>query len=200
MADPVVDRLLRELPRPQGPFRRLEGEEARIAFERGRAVNRALHAAHRELDGFEIAEVHPALLAGDPVDLENKRAVSWETYDAIARFWLDKGPSDPAEPALPPCPPAPDLAVFGEASRHTVMRDGAAYLVLWPLETADAGVLGPDRPRVFASDGSGTAYAWGAGPAGDGVYELPFVPVRPGLARYVGPTVSSLLDRLGGRA
>ena len=197
MADAVVDRLLRELPRPQGPFRRLEGDAARAAFERGRAANRALHAAHRELDGYEIAEVHPVLLGGDPVAPENKRAVNWETYDALARFWLDKARSDPDEPGLPPCPPSPDLAVFGEAARHTVMRDGAAYLVLWPLE---ADVLGPGRPRVFASDGSGTAYAWGAGPAGDGVYELPFVPARPSLATYVGPTVTALLDHLGASA
>ena len=176
-------------------MRRLEDAEARPAFDEARHRNRALHRAHRELDGYEIVEVQPVLLGGDPVAVENKRAVNWETYDALARFWLKLAP-DPAEASLPPCAPAPDHRVLAEDKQHSVMWNGGAYLVLWPLEAAEPGLLGGERPRVFGSDGSGTAYAWGAGPDGDGVYEMPFTPLDPGLAQYVGPTISSLLDSL----
>ena len=77
-ADDVVDRLLDGLPRPDGPLRKLEGDEARAAFEAAPAANRALHAAHRELDGGEHDRDHAR--RGRRVGVEedqNRATASW---------------------------------------------------------------------------------------------------------------------------
>ena len=185
----VIARLRAPLPRPDGPFRLLAPPEAAEAFEAARGANRALRARHDELSGFEIVEVHPALLGGDPTALDNKRAVDWGTYDELIAFWHREAP-DRGE--LPPCEPAPDIAAFAEDDVHVVLGGVPTRTVLRPLRAASP-VPGL---ALFGTDGAGTAYAWADGGAGPGVYELPAIPPDPRLARRLGRTVSDLLDRL----
>jgi RHS repeat-associated protein len=61
------------VPRPQGPFRLLEGAE----YENARASANAMNRAMRDQLGlrgrkFEIHEIHPVKFGGDPVSLTNK--------------------------------------------------------------------------------------------------------------------------------
>jgi hypothetical protein len=70
-------------------------------------------------------------------------------------------------------------------------------VTLWPKELAAArDRLGTAPPYVFGSDGSGTAYAWGRSDAGEGVHELPFIPLLSQPPSFVSRTVSGLLDVL----
>jgi hypothetical protein len=100
-----LEQLRAVLPRPSGPFRVLAGAEARAAFTRARLANRALLARYEELIGFELLEVHPVLLGGDPETIENKRAVDGETHRELVTFWTRRAPSAhafvlaPAEPS-----------------------------------------------------------------------------------------------------
>ena len=74
---------------------------------------------------------------------------------------------------------------------------GQIRLTLWPQRLAAArDWLGAEAPRVFGSDGCGTAYAWGRSDAGEGVHELPFIPLLGQPPGFVASTLSGLLDAL----
>ena len=124
----------------------LEGVEAEAAFARARLANRALLARYEELIGFELVEVHPVLLGGDPDTIENKRAVDGQAHRELVAFWARHAPSANAF-ALAPAEPSPD-------------------------------------------------YAWGRSDAGEGVHELPFIPLLSQRPSFVSPTLSGLLDVL----
>ena len=88
-----LEQLRSVLPRPAGPFRVLERVEAVAACARARSANRALLAQYEELVGFELVEVHPVLLGGDPEAIENKRAVDAQTHRGLVVFWAKHTPS-----------------------------------------------------------------------------------------------------------
>ena len=193
-----VEQLRSELPRPSGPFRVLEGDEAEAAVSRARSANRALLAQHEELVGFELVEVHPALLGGEPEAIENKRAVDGQTHRELVAFWAKHAPSANAfaRAAAPPPPPNGGRASSDEPGG---LAAGQIRLTLWPVEQAAArDRLGTAAPYIFGSDGSGTAYAWGRSEDGEGVYELPFIPLLSRPPSFVAPTLSGLLDVLEG--
>lgn len=191
-----LEQLRLALPRPAGPFRVLMVVEAEAAFARARSANRALLAQHEELVGFELVEVHPALLGGEPEAIENKRAVDGQTHRDLVAFWAERSPSADAF-VLAPAEPAPDYGVFASRDEKVVLAVRQIRLTLWPAEQVAArDRLGTTAPCVFGSDGSGTAYAWGRSDAGEGVHELPFIPLLSLAPRFVSPTLSSLLDLL----
>src|SRR5918996_4052921 len=191
-----LEQLRSVLPRPSGPFRVLEGVEAGAAFTRARLANRALLARYEELIGFELVEVHPVLLGGDPETIENKRAVDGQTHRELVAFWARCAPSANAY-VLAPAEPTPDYRVLGSPDETVVLAAGQIRLTLWPhQQDAARDRLGPGGPLLFGSDGSGTAYAWGRSAAGEGVHELPFIPLLSQSPRFVSPTLSGLLDVL----
>jgi hypothetical protein len=191
-----IEQLRSGLPRPSGPFRVLEGVEAEAAFARARSANRTLLAQHQELIGFELVEVHPVLLGGEPETIENKRAVDGQTHRELVAFWATHAPSANVF-ALAPAEPSPDHGVLGSPDETVVLAAGQIRLTLWPTEQAAArDRLGTATPYVFGSDGSGTAYAWGRSDAGEGVHELPFIPLLSQPPSFVSPTLSGLLDIL----
>jgi hypothetical protein len=194
----TVEQLRSELPRPSGPFRVLEGGEAEAAAARARSANRALLAQNEELVGFELVEVHPALLGGEPEAIENKRAVDGETHRELVVFWAKHAPSANAF-TLAPAEPTPDYGELASSDETVVLAAGQIRLTLWPAEQAAArDRLGTAAPYIFGSDGSGTAYAWGRSDAGEGVHELPFIPLLSRPPSFVAPTLSGLLDVLEG--
>ena len=193
-----LEQLRSALPRPSGPFRVLEGVEAEAAFARARLANRALLARYEELIGFELVEVHPVLLGGDPETIENKRAVDGQTHRELVAFWAKHAPNANAF-VLAPAKPSPDYGELGSPDETVVLAAGQIRLTLWPQEQAAArDRLGPAAPYLFGSDGSGTAYAWGRSDAGEGVHELPFIPLLGRPPGFVSPTLSGLLDVLEG--
>ena len=123
------------LPRPSGPFRVLEGVEARTAFTRARSANRALLARYEELVGFELIEVHPVLLGGDPEAIENKRAVDDHTHRELVGFWAKHAPSANAF-ALAPAEPSPDYGELGSPEETVVLAARQIRVTLWPEEQA----------------------------------------------------------------
>ena len=191
-----IEQLRSGLPRPSGPFRVLEGVEAVTAFARARSANRALLAQYEELVGFELVEVHPVLLGGDPEAIENKRAVDDETQRELVAFWAKHAPSAHSF-VLAPVEPSPDYSELASSDETVVLPAGQIGLTLWPAEQAAArDRLGTAAPYIFGSDGSGTAYAWGRSDAGEGVHELPFIPLLGQPPAFVSPTLSGLLDVL----
>jgi hypothetical protein len=193
-----LEQLRSQLPRPSGPFRVVEGAEAEAAFARARSANRALLARYQELVGFELVEVHPALLGGEPEAIENKRAVDGQTHRELVAFWTKHAPSANAF-VLAPGEPSPDYGELASSDETVVLAAGQIRLALWPAEQAAArDRLGTVAPYVFGSDGSGTAYAWGRSDAGEGVHQLPFIPLLSQPPRFVSPTLSGLLDVLEG--
>ena len=155
-------------------------------------------AQYEELVGFELVEVHPVLLGGDPEAIENKRAVDAQTHGGLAVFWAKHAPNAYAfEPA--PGEPSSDYGELASPDETVMLAAGQIRLALWPAEQAAArGRLGSAAPYIFGSDGSGTAYAWGRSDSGDGVHELPFIPLLGQPPGFVSPTLSGLLDVLEG--
>ena len=146
-----VEQLRSALGRPSGPFRVLEGVEADAAFARARSANRALLARYEELIGFELVEVHPVLLGGDPETIENKRAVDDETHRELVAFWAQHAPSANAF-GLAPCEPSPDYGVLGSPDETVVLPAGRIRLKLWPAQQAAArDPLGPPRSMSSAA-------------------------------------------------
>jgi hypothetical protein len=193
-----LEHLRSVLPRPSGPFRVLEGVEAEAAFARARSANRALLAQYEELVGFEIVEVDPVLLGGDPEAIENKRAIDGQTHRELVAFWEKHAPSANAF-VLAPAEPSPDYGELASSDETVVLAARKIRLTLWPAEQVAArDRLGTAAPYVFGSDGSGTAYAWGRSDAGEGVHELAFIPLLSQPPSFVSPTLSGLLDTLEG--
>jgi len=174
----------------------LEGVEAQAAFAGARSANRTLHTRHEELVGFELVEVHPVLLGGDPETIENKRALDGQTHRELVAFWAKHAPNANTF-ALAPAEPSPDYGVLASPDEKVVLPAGQIRVTLWPAERAAArDLLGAAAPYVFGSDGSGTAYAWGRSDAGEGVHELPFIPLLSQPPSFVSCTLSGLLDIL----
>lgn len=59
-------------PKPEGPFRLLEGDEYSAARNAANKANSALHDADPNLSGLQIHEVQPVKFGGSPTDLANK--------------------------------------------------------------------------------------------------------------------------------
>ncbi|GMV82587.1 MAG: hypothetical protein AMXMBFR7_37710 [Planctomycetota bacterium] len=60
------------LPRPQGPFKLLQGAEYEAARDSANAANASLRAENPGLRGWEVHEIQPVKWGGSPTDIGNK--------------------------------------------------------------------------------------------------------------------------------
>jgi filamentous hemagglutinin len=60
------------LPKPEGPFRLLEGPEYDAARDAANAANNALRAENPGLKGWEVHEIQPVKFGGSPTAIDNK--------------------------------------------------------------------------------------------------------------------------------
>jgi hypothetical protein len=74
-------------PRPQGPFRIIEGQEYEEARTAANAVNRALHQNDPSLAGMQLHEIHPVKLGGDPFSIANRIAITLDQHAAFTVWW-----------------------------------------------------------------------------------------------------------------
>jgi RHS repeat-associated protein len=75
------------VPKPEGPFRILEGAEYETARAQANAANRALHQANPSLQGFNIHEIHPVKFGGSPTDITNKVALTPIEHAQFTSWW-----------------------------------------------------------------------------------------------------------------
>ena len=76
-----------DVPKPEGSFRLLEGEEYERAREEANKANQELHKLHPEWDGLEIHEIKPVKFGGSPTDIANKIALAPEKHAGYTVFW-----------------------------------------------------------------------------------------------------------------
>ncbi|MCU0484561.1 MAG: hypothetical protein MUC85_00490 [Anaerolineales bacterium] len=77
-------------PKPEGPFRILEGTEYEKSRDLANQANADLHRNNPGLDGLQIHEIHPVKFGGDPVDPSNKIAVTRSEHAQYTAFWNKK--------------------------------------------------------------------------------------------------------------
>jgi len=75
------------LPKPQGPFRIVEGAEYDAARNAANAANRAIHQANPSLTGMQIHEVQPVKFGGSPVDIQNKMPLTPLEHAKVTVWW-----------------------------------------------------------------------------------------------------------------
>ena len=75
------------VPKPQGPFRLLKGQEYNDARKAANTVNKAMHRADPNLKGLDIHEVHPVKFGGSPTDPKNKVSLSRAEHSPLTTFW-----------------------------------------------------------------------------------------------------------------
>jgi RHS repeat-associated protein len=75
------------VPRPQAPFRVLEGAEYQAARQAANRANRALHKADPSLAGKQIHEVKPVKFGGSPTALENKVPLPRSEHRDLTNWW-----------------------------------------------------------------------------------------------------------------
>lgn len=74
-------------PKPDGPFRLLEGEEYKQARKAANSANRKIHRENPEFKGKQIHEVHPVKYGGSPTDLANKIPLSPTEHYQYNNYW-----------------------------------------------------------------------------------------------------------------
>lgn len=74
-------------PKPEGPFRILEGEEYKNARAFADQTNRDLHKDTPGLKGLNIHEVHPVKFGGSPTDLDNKIFLTPQEHARYTTWW-----------------------------------------------------------------------------------------------------------------
>jgi RHS repeat-associated protein len=75
------------LPKPEGPFRLLEGQEYAAARGAANQANRALHAADSTLNGLQIHEIQPVKFGGSPTDPLNKVPLTPADHASATTWW-----------------------------------------------------------------------------------------------------------------
>jgi hypothetical protein len=75
------------LPKPEGPFRLLEGEDYSAARRAADRANRAMHAADPSLDGLHLHEIQPVKFGGNPIDPGNKIPVTPSEHTPANTWW-----------------------------------------------------------------------------------------------------------------
>lgn len=76
-----------ELPKPEGPFRILEGEEYNTARNLANKTNANIHKSRPDLKGTQIHEMHPVKFGGSPTDIDNKIALSPKEHARYTAYW-----------------------------------------------------------------------------------------------------------------
>lgn len=75
------------LPKPDGPFRLLQGAEYDAARAQANTANRALHAADESLGGWQLHEIQPVKFNGSPTDISNKMPLPTDAHAEVTNWW-----------------------------------------------------------------------------------------------------------------
>jgi RHS repeat-associated protein len=75
------------LPKPDGPFRLLEGAEYTEARAAANSANRQMHAADPALNGMQIHEIQPVKFGGSPTDPANKVPLPPAEHAPATTWW-----------------------------------------------------------------------------------------------------------------
>lgn len=78
----------KNIPRPTGPFRLLEGAEYAEARAAATQANRAMHNADPALKGLDIHEIQPVKFGGSPTDPLNKVPLTRPEHTPVTTWWL----------------------------------------------------------------------------------------------------------------
>lgn len=76
-----------DAPKPDGPFRILEGTEYTDARNLANKTNANIHRNRPDLKGTQIHEMHPVKFGGSPTDIDNKIALSPKEHAKYTAFW-----------------------------------------------------------------------------------------------------------------
>jgi len=74
-------------PKPDGPFRMLEGGEYQAARKAANSANRKLHRSDPSLKGKQLHEVKPVKFGGSPTNPSNKAALSPKQHAEYTKYW-----------------------------------------------------------------------------------------------------------------
>lgn len=76
-----------DAPKPEGPFRILEGSEYDKARKLANKENAQIHRENPDLEGKQIHEWHPIKFGGSPTDRDNKTALEPKEHVKFTSFW-----------------------------------------------------------------------------------------------------------------
>lgn len=76
-----------DAPKPEGPFRILEGDEYDAARKLANSTNNQIHSTRPDLRGTQIHEMHPVKFGGSPTDMDNKIALTPKEHAKYTSFW-----------------------------------------------------------------------------------------------------------------
>ncbi len=76
-----------DAPKPDGPFRILEGTEYTDSRNLANKTNANIHRNRPDLKGTQIHEMHPVKFGGSPTDIDNKIALSPKEHAKYTAFW-----------------------------------------------------------------------------------------------------------------
>jgi hypothetical protein len=74
-------------PKPEGPFRMLQGTEYDEARKAANSANRRLHRSDPSLKGLQLHEMKPVKFGGSPTDPANKVRLSPKDHAEYTKFW-----------------------------------------------------------------------------------------------------------------
>lgn len=77
-------------PKPEGPFKIIEGQEYKEARNAANTANNELHREDPSLEGLELHEIHPVKFGGSPTDLDNKIALTPTEHEECTKWWNRK--------------------------------------------------------------------------------------------------------------
>jgi len=75
------------VPKPEGPFRMVEGQEYQDALKAKNAANAKIHSENPGLAGKDIHEVKPVKFGGSPTDPTNKVYLDRNDHKEYTKFW-----------------------------------------------------------------------------------------------------------------
>ena len=75
------------LPKPDGPFRLIEGVEYDTARGVANQTNQAMHTANPTLKGMQIHEIHPVKFGGSAADISNKIPLTPSEHAKATTWW-----------------------------------------------------------------------------------------------------------------
>ncbi|MEM6434653.1 MAG: RHS repeat-associated core domain-containing protein [Cyanobacteria bacterium P01_D01_bin.115] len=76
-----------DVPRPDGPFRLLEGDEYDDARDAANKANRRIHRKNPSNKGLDIHEPHPVKFGGDPTSPDNKVPLPRNEHTPFTTWW-----------------------------------------------------------------------------------------------------------------
>ncbi len=76
-----------ELPKPEGPFRIVKGEEYNNARNLANKINAYIHKTRPDLKGLQIHEMKPVKFGGSPISIDNKIALLPKEHAKYTAYW-----------------------------------------------------------------------------------------------------------------